>query len=612
MADRLERLWLPGQSLLCGELGRSRARTNTSNICGVERQNEYERREKVKNIFSILCALVLVVLLTFAACGALPEEEEEEETLPSLATIYGGQLVRMDYASDGVTVGGTFDFQLSCPGSEPDTSGFLNVVADLDLSGSISTDEWIVANIPLFLDSTMAAQPLLSVWFDPGTHDLAVDTIYDTWATVLEAQVTDPGGYASWDHSRLPATSYLWCQNDPQGQSGDAVPTSGVALAGDNVTYVKLRGGVPDIAQKMNECGPTSTANSLRWLAKEHGFENKLPANDDDLIKELMKAMAGNDTRPFGGLEGNQLLTGKTQYVAQKKLPLDVKGGNGDPDAVGAKAFDFACRQHNAGQDVEFLIDLPDPRGMHWVTVVGCGVNGNRLFLAVNDPDDGKEGTALWTLQRDGTIVDPPEMGKAAWAVAECPKPDAYIGFETWTINGQPVPPGTYEVPRSTIIDIRYKVHVDGQPGDVVTVQETSWLNIHYVSGEEPSIWLHAVNAPDAVSMDPPATKVHQMTVVEGKPAPYCTYTSLLKCVPVNLGVGTEWTPVVCTHYTKTINWLHIGQVTDEEVLFDLQALPGQNYTLYALSQVALEGDENPENDYTDWSPALNITVMEE
>lgn len=196
-----------------------------------------------------------------------------------------------------------------------------------------------------------------------------------------------------------------------------------------------------------------------------------------------------------------------------------------------------------------------------------------------------------------------------------CPKPitgDASIEFDTWTINGQPVPPGAYEVPRSTIIDIRYKVHVDGQPGAVVTVQETSWLNIHYVSGEEPSILLHAVNAPGAVSMDPPATKRHQMTVVEGEPAPYCTYTPLLKCVPVNLGVGTEWTPVVCTDYTKTINWLHIGQVTDEEVLFDLQALPGQSYTLYSLSQVALEGDENPENDDTDWSPALNIAVIEE
>jgi len=192
------------------------------------------------------------------------------------------------------------------------------------------------------------------------------------------------------------------------------------------------------------------------------------------------------------------------------------------------------------------------------------------------------------------------------------PPLDASIVFDTWTINGVPVPPGTYYVPRSTIIDIRYKVHVDGQPGAVATVQETSWLYIHYVSGEEPSIWLHAVNSPGAVSMGPPATKVHQMTTVEGEPAPYCTYTSLLKCVPVNLGVETEWTLVVCTDYTKTINWLHIGQVTDEEVLFDLQALPGQSYTLYALSEVALEGDENPENDYTDWSPALNITVMEE
>jgi len=194
-----------------------------------------------------------------------------------------------------------------------------------------------------------------------------------------------------------------------------------------------------------------------------------------------------------------------------------------------------------------------------------------------------------------------------------CPKPitgDASIEFDTWTINGQPVPPGTYEVPPSTIIDFRYKVHVAGPPGAVVQIIETSWLLIHYVSGEAESIWLHAVNAPGAVSMDPPATKLCQMTIVGEDYAEYCTRIPLPKCEPVWLGVETEWTLAVCTDYIKTINWLHIGEVTDEEVLFDLQALPGENYTLYSYSSVELEGDENPENNDTGWSPLLTIVIV--
>jgi hypothetical protein len=50
--------------------------------------------------------------------------------------------------------------------------------------------------------------------------------------------------------------------------------------------------------------------------------------------------------------------------------------------------------------------------------------------------------------------------------------------------------------------------------------------------------------------------------------------------------------------------------VTDVVVLFDLQALPGENYTLYSYSSVELEGDENPENNDTGWSPLLTIVIV--
>jgi hypothetical protein len=190
---------------------------------------------------------------------------------------------------------------------------------------------------------------------------------------------------------------------------------------------------------------------------------------------------------------------------------------------------------------------------------------------------------------------------------------DASIVFETWTINGEPVDPGIHLVPPDTIIDIRYKEHVDGPEGAVVTVYQTCWLTIHYVEGEDEMIWLHAVNADGAVFMDPPANKLYQMTTVEGVDAPYCTEVPLFKCEPVKLDVEIEWELVICTDYTKTINWLHFPEVNGQPVLFDILPLtpgPDRIFDLTSWACVELEGDVNPDNDCTEPCPTLTIVVQ--
>jgi len=188
---------------------------------------------------------------------------------------------------------------------------------------------------------------------------------------------------------------------------------------------------------------------------------------------------------------------------------------------------------------------------------------------------------------------------------------DASIEFETWTINGEPVDPGTYDVPPDTIIDIRYKEHVDGPEGAVVTVYQTCWLTVHYVAGEDEFIMLHAVNADGAVWMDPPATKLYQMTTVEGVDAPYCTPVELFMCVPVKLDVEIEWELEICTDYTKTINWLHFPEVNGAQVLFDIPpAPPGTTFDLTSWACVELEGDVDPDNDCTEPCPTLTIVIV--
>jgi len=189
---------------------------------------------------------------------------------------------------------------------------------------------------------------------------------------------------------------------------------------------------------------------------------------------------------------------------------------------------------------------------------------------------------------------------------------DASTTFVSWTINGQQVPPGVHIVHPNDIIDVEYQVHASGAQGATVTVQETSWLSVHYQGGGEyGNVTIHAVNAWGAVSMNPPATKLSQMTSIEGVDAPYCTKVTAWQCEPVKLDVKTTWKLVICNNYTKSINWLSFPSA--ENILFDLQVPPevpfGGTYNLIAWSCVSLDGDANPQNDCTGNS-TLTITLM--
>ena len=222
--------------------------------------------------------------------------------------------------------------------------------------------------------------------------------------------------------------------------------------------------------------------------------------------------------------------------------------------------------------------------------------------------------------------------GPATGALPHTPMPeepeplDVSIEFKTWTINGEPVPPGTYTAPPGTIIDIEYEVHVSGEEDAVVEVYETKWLRYHY-KGPGEGNWIHAVNAPGGVTMHPPADKIpgSQMTTVGGQPAPYCTEIWAPKCEVILLDVHVGWEQVVCVDYTQDVNWLRVNppyvpsmtilQDGLDEVLFDIypaqqEQPPTETITLSAMACVEMEGDENPDNDCTDWCPELTIEIV--
>ena len=212
------------------------------------------------------------------------------------------------------------------------------------------------------------------------------------------------------------------------------------------------------------------------------------------------------------------------------------------------------------------------------------------------------------------------------FVLPQVPQWDASIEFVTWTIDGEPVPPGTYTVPPGTIIDIEYEVHASGEEDAVVEVYETKELRYHY-KGPGEGNWIHAVNAPGGVTMHPPADKIpgSQMTTVGGQPAPYCTEIWAPKCQVILLDVHVGWEQVVCVNYKQDVNWLRVNppfvpsvtilQDGLDEVLFDIypaqqEQPPTETITLSARACVEMEGDENPDNDCTDWCPELTIEIV--
>jgi len=199
---------------------------------------------------------------------------------------------------------------------------------------------------------------------------------------------------------------------------------------------------------------------------------------------------------------------------------------------------------------------------------------------------------------------------------------DAYVTFDSWSINGTSVPGGvTYWVGPNTIIDATYKEGVSGNnTGQPVTVHETSWLTVHNTgiegSGVGPVITLHVVNGLGAVTTDPPSDVSNQQATVEGVPKPVCYKFDLPVCQEVHLDAEADLEQEVGTNYTKKINWLRVPPglvilVDDGAVVFDVDSIGAwETFTLvsYACVEVG-EGFEDTDLDNNCCVASSMITI---
>jgi len=234
------------------------------------------------------------------------------------------------------------------------------------------------------------------------------------------------------------------------------------------------------------------------------------------------------------------------------------------------------------------------------------------------------------TLAADGTITFTLEFEE---------KQDAWIEFLTWTINGVPIEEweghwdyepglGYYaEVTWCDVIDVHYQQGVDGCQGREVTLNETDEIKIHYAWGEgDPPpevVWVEVLNDDCAVVKEPhlegpTPEKLGQVPSFEGKPiGPKDEkFYPLPWCNNVTLDVETSWELVKCLNYTKTINWLHIGECIEPPcewcVLFNLLVPgPGFGFQLWPHACVELvdDVDVKPDNNCAD-GPPLYLQIV--
>jgi hypothetical protein len=283
-------------------------------------------------------------------------------------------------------------------------------------------------------------------------------------------------------------------------------------------------------------------------------------------------------------------------------------------------------------------------------TLTGPGATAPTIINGTKVPDSFTGDPGSWTCAYvsggPGTFVDitPSDTQSVAAGgtitftlnfVTPAMPVDASIEFDTWTINGTPVPPtpfgpGTFWwINEDTVVDAHYKVQVGGNnTGKPVTLHETMTITAHNVGPEgegnpdtPPIVW-HVINGLGAVQTDPPLDVSNQVATHEGNPVPFCTDIPLPWCEPVNLDVECDVETEVGANFTKKVNWVRNpkgvniteGLAMWDDSVFEIDTI--QAWTVFTLVTTACEEvgegfvDTDPLNNCSGDSPMIFIGVL--
>ncbi|MDP3962912.1 MAG: hypothetical protein Q8Q39_00220 [bacterium] len=343
---------------------------------------------------SIVAAAIIVLVLLAVFARTSGDKDLIGEGIALYRTSYLGELTEQGFVFLPFT-------------RSSDRYGYANVALDINGDGVFSgydtqsgrQEEWLVRNMfPEIVEGEANRFVLRIVDVDFGAK--AVSGI-----AVLSEEKLSGSDWPVQEAAKAPVVKVFRVEEviienrsarrapDPSGQmatgmplpgSMGVVPTAHAAGTPAPAHYGARHNDVPDQDQLWNECAPTAISNSLRWLAKRHNMEDRMPQGDpNDLIDELKGDLEWDD-----GVAHANMIAGKRSFMERHHLPFEAHqiGGRDDSDII-RKIYD----EMQKGQAIEVWLSFFDgdgrPAGAHLVTVVGAGVNHGQPYITFHDPD---------------------------------------------------------------------------------------------------------------------------------------------------------------------------------------------------------------------------------
>lgn len=342
---------------------------------------------------------------------------------------------------------------------------YLNVLVDFnrdgrwsayDFGGATVQEEWVAKNVALMFPGkkTLVRANVPFVWLDPGIVIGSQVWLRATLSTETINPSVFGNGNPGWDGSGPDAgfargetedhivtlTTFAfhpvppgWIEPHPvpplppgpgpDGGPGPAPgPDPGPGKAAEPIDKAKKH-PVPDITQEPNECGPTSAANSLYYLAAAYGFSEKLPGSPEH-PRELIELLKKKMNWTIKGVTADGFINGKKTIAEELDLPIVTTHKDASKGKVPDPAWIMA--ELKRCEDVELGM-IFDKGGGHLVTATGYAryPNGD-IVIELHDPDDNLDGEAVYRLgdRGDGypSLLDYPLLNRIKLAIAESPR----------------------------------------------------------------------------------------------------------------------------------------------------------------------------------------------
>lgn len=391
----------------------------------------------MKRLIILAVSLIILGLGTYGGCGGSSSaiigqpqvtrttfEGEQSEigsiTIPFFRNVLEGLIVNagIDFNGDGM-------------------------IASYD-AGGVEQEEWVIQNSLLPIIDTE-----YTIEFDLVDPDIMQGDSVEVTITAGESEVvapwdgTVPDDAMSFVGPVVIGTEDIENLVDPvegavgfglitstaeaQDRKKIGTPKDVIGTGPDKVGEIFLRRGLPDSRQQFNHCVGNSIANSLSWLARKCGFEDKFVfTNRDDETEtfrldladnsdvdslaaeliEIYKTIPGAELKRsdglFGGISNDFILQGKEKITTMLGLPITNQFLSREK---GEFKFDDIKKFMKDGCDVELILVMLDvetgspSRLGHAVTLAGYVDKGagNKSFI-VHDPGTNDKFNELYKL----------------------------------------------------------------------------------------------------------------------------------------------------------------------------------------------------------------------